>query len=160
MSLYANINARKKAGTSRSKANSTISEKNYKNMKSGFKDKGAYMKKANAGYYLKALKKKKDIGMKAVGISSSLTEKTSGKKSDVKSVVRQKDGKNTMTIRDSDKKRGRFHFTKSSTSKNGKNVHSKKSISLSGKKGKFYTLGYETYTDDKGKKKRRLTRRA
>lgn len=108
MSLYANINARKKAGTSRSKKNSTISEKNYKNMQSGFKNKGAYikkpgekfkphtmydkkgkayqantnkehldmkkkgyghskgayLKKAKAGYYLKALKNKKDVGMK------------------------------------------------------------------------------------------------
>jgi hypothetical protein len=36
--LYANINARKKAGTSRSKENSTISSKNYANMKSGFKN--------------------------------------------------------------------------------------------------------------------------
>ena len=36
MSLYRNINARKKAGTSRSKKNSTISAKSYKNMKAGF----------------------------------------------------------------------------------------------------------------------------
>ena len=36
MSLYRNINARKKAGTSRSKAKSTISAKAYKNMKAGF----------------------------------------------------------------------------------------------------------------------------
>jgi|TARA_R110002020_G_scaffold117882_1_gene269392 hypothetical protein len=35
--LYANINARKKAGTSRSKKNSTISDKAYKKMKGGFK---------------------------------------------------------------------------------------------------------------------------
>ena len=34
--LWANINARKKKGTSRSKANSTISPKAYKNMKAGF----------------------------------------------------------------------------------------------------------------------------
>tara|TARA_R100001443_G_scaffold80038_2_gene87140 strand:+ start:2385 stop:2798 length:414 start_codon:yes stop_codon:yes gene_type:complete len=34
--LYANINARKKAGTSRSKAKSTISPKAYSNMKKGF----------------------------------------------------------------------------------------------------------------------------
>mgnify|MGYP000297652508 FL=1 len=34
--LWANINARKKAGTSRSKADSTISSKSYKNMKAGF----------------------------------------------------------------------------------------------------------------------------
>ncbi len=34
--LYANINARKKAGTSRSKKNSTISDKAYKNMLAGF----------------------------------------------------------------------------------------------------------------------------
>jgi hypothetical protein len=37
--LYANINARKKAGTSRSKKNSTISKKAYANMKKGFKKK-------------------------------------------------------------------------------------------------------------------------
>tara|TARA_R100001377_G_scaffold83515_1_gene65168 strand:- start:389 stop:532 length:144 start_codon:yes stop_codon:yes gene_type:complete len=34
--LYANINARKKAGTSRSKAKSTVTAKAYKNMKAGF----------------------------------------------------------------------------------------------------------------------------
>lgn len=34
--LYANINARQKAGTSRSKSKSTISSKSYANMKSGF----------------------------------------------------------------------------------------------------------------------------
>ena len=36
MSLYRNINARKKAGTSRSKSKSTISAKAYKNKKAGF----------------------------------------------------------------------------------------------------------------------------
>ena len=34
--LYANINARKKAGTSRSKSKSTITSKSYSNMKAGF----------------------------------------------------------------------------------------------------------------------------
>jgi len=34
--LYANINRRKKAGTSRSKKKSTISAKAYANMKAGF----------------------------------------------------------------------------------------------------------------------------
>lgn len=34
--LYHNINKRKKAGTSRSKKNSTISDKAYKNMLAGF----------------------------------------------------------------------------------------------------------------------------
>ena len=37
--LYANINARKKAGTSRSKKKSTISKKAYANTKRGFKKK-------------------------------------------------------------------------------------------------------------------------
>jgi|TARA_R110001583_G_scaffold2139_1_gene15615 hypothetical protein len=37
--LYANINARKKAGTSRTKKKSTISKKAYANMKKGFKKK-------------------------------------------------------------------------------------------------------------------------
>ena len=36
MSLYENINKRKKAGTSRSKKKSTVSAKSYKNMKAGF----------------------------------------------------------------------------------------------------------------------------
>jgi hypothetical protein len=36
MSLYRNINKRKKAGTSRPKSKSTISDKAYKNMKAGF----------------------------------------------------------------------------------------------------------------------------
>jgi hypothetical protein len=36
MSLYKNINARKKAGTSRSKKKSTISPKAYKEMQKGF----------------------------------------------------------------------------------------------------------------------------
>ena len=36
-SLYANINAKKKSGTSKSKAKSTISAKSYKSMLSGFK---------------------------------------------------------------------------------------------------------------------------
>jgi|TARA_X000000950_G_C13548387_1_gene510493 hypothetical protein len=36
MSLYKNINKRKKAGTSRPKSKSTISNKAYKNMKAGF----------------------------------------------------------------------------------------------------------------------------
>ena len=36
--LYYNINQRKKAGTSRSKSESTISKKAYKSLLSGFKD--------------------------------------------------------------------------------------------------------------------------
>ena len=36
MSLYENINKKKKAGTSRSKKNSTISDKAYAAMKAGF----------------------------------------------------------------------------------------------------------------------------
>ena len=51
MSLYENINKRKKAGTSRSKSKSTISDKAYANMKAGFpkrtkKHSGGAMKKA------------------------------------------------------------------------------------------------------------------
>jgi hypothetical protein len=36
MSLYENINKRKKMGTSRPKSKSTISAKSYANMKAGF----------------------------------------------------------------------------------------------------------------------------
>jgi len=45
MGLYANINKRKKAGTSRSKKNSTISPKAYKKMQGGFKKYGGTVKK-------------------------------------------------------------------------------------------------------------------
>ena len=43
--LYANINARKKAGTSRTKKKSTISKKAYKNMQAGFPKKKKKKKK-------------------------------------------------------------------------------------------------------------------
>ena len=36
MSLYENMNARKKKGTSRTKKNSTVSPKAYANMQAGF----------------------------------------------------------------------------------------------------------------------------
>lgn len=45
MSLYENINRRKKAGTSRSKKKSTISPKAYANMLAGFKKKKKTKKK-------------------------------------------------------------------------------------------------------------------
>lgn len=56
MSLYDNINARKAAGTSRSKADSTISDKAYANMKAGFP---------------KKKKKKKSRLVKSMGIDRS-----------------------------------------------------------------------------------------
>ena len=43
--LYANMNARKKKGISRSKKDSTISDKAYKNMKAGFPKKKTLLKK-------------------------------------------------------------------------------------------------------------------
>ena len=49
MSLYRNINKRKKAGTSRSKKNSTITKEAYANMKAGFpKKKKKKIKKKRA----------------------------------------------------------------------------------------------------------------
>ena len=45
MSLAKNINARKKAGTSRSKSKSTVSDKTYKDLKAGKMAKGGYAKK-------------------------------------------------------------------------------------------------------------------
>jgi hypothetical protein len=45
MSLYENINKRKKAGTSRPKSKSTISAKSYANMKAGFPKTNKYKKK-------------------------------------------------------------------------------------------------------------------
>lgn len=48
MSLYENINKRKKAGTSRSKSKSTISDKSYANMKAGFPNSAKNKKKKMA----------------------------------------------------------------------------------------------------------------
>jgi hypothetical protein len=45
MSLYENINRRKKLGISRSKKKSTISDKAYANMKAGFSKKKKKKKK-------------------------------------------------------------------------------------------------------------------
>ena len=45
MSLYANINKRKKAGTSRPKSKSTVSKKAYANMKAGFPKSNSSKKK-------------------------------------------------------------------------------------------------------------------
>ena len=46
--LYANINARRKAGTSRPKSKSTISAKAYANMKAGFPNSNKKIKRNNA----------------------------------------------------------------------------------------------------------------
>ena len=40
--LYANMNARKKAGTSRPKSKSTVTAKSYARMKAGFPKKKSY----------------------------------------------------------------------------------------------------------------------
>tara|TARA_R100001510_G_C7469792_1_gene86566 strand:+ start:224 stop:400 length:177 start_codon:yes stop_codon:yes gene_type:complete len=57
MSLYENINKRKKAGTSRPKSKSTITAESYANMKAGFpKSKKNKSKKAKS--YRKMMKKK------------------------------------------------------------------------------------------------------
>jgi hypothetical protein len=52
MSLYKNINERRKAGLSRPKSKSTISPENYANMKAGFPKR----KKAYAGGAMKKAK--------------------------------------------------------------------------------------------------------
>ena len=52
--LYANINARKKAGTSRPKSESTVSSKAYKNMQAGFP------KKMKEGGMLKSSRKARE----------------------------------------------------------------------------------------------------
>ena len=46
MSLLKNMNARKKAGKSRSKSKSTISDKTYEDLKAGKMAKGGLAKKA------------------------------------------------------------------------------------------------------------------
>jgi len=48
--LYANINAKKKAGTSKSKAKSTITPKAYANMKAGFPNSKKIRLRRNESY--------------------------------------------------------------------------------------------------------------
>jgi len=58
--LYANINKRKKSGTSRTKSKSTISPEAYANMKAGFpKMHGGKMKKPTKKMHGGKMKKKK-----------------------------------------------------------------------------------------------------
>jgi len=45
MSLLRNMNARKKAGTSRTKGKSTVSDKTYRDLKAGKMAKGGYAKR-------------------------------------------------------------------------------------------------------------------
>jgi hypothetical protein len=45
MSLLKNMNARKKAGTSRTKGKSTVSDKTYRDLKAGKMAKGGYAKR-------------------------------------------------------------------------------------------------------------------
>lgn len=56
MSLYENINKRKKSGTSRSKKDSTVSDKSYADMKAGFPKKKK-KKKYNSAEKKRALEK-------------------------------------------------------------------------------------------------------
>jgi|TARA_B110000285_G_scaffold196809_1_gene228010 hypothetical protein len=86
--LYANINARKKAGTSRPKSESTVSSKSYKNMQAGFPKKkaGGVVKKTfkphmmydkKSGKAVKAPTKAKHLALKAKGYGHT---KPKGKK--------------------------------------------------------------------------------
>ena len=52
MSLYRNINKKKKAGTSKPKSKSTISPKAYKDMKAGFPNSKKNKEKRNAKKYV------------------------------------------------------------------------------------------------------------
>ena len=64
MSLYDNINKRKKAGTSRRKNKSTISPKAYANMKAGFPKKNKKKQELIMPGYHSKPKKKKSKGKK------------------------------------------------------------------------------------------------
>jgi hypothetical protein len=83
MSLYKNINKRKKAGTSRSKSKSTISDKSYSEMKAGYKSGGMVeqmseqmdVSKKEAGGLMKKAKKMNDsYSMNMGGMMSSPME--------------------------------------------------------------------------------------
>ena len=80
--LYANINARKKAGTSRSKSKSTISKKAYSNMKAGFP-------KAKAGASI----------LKRIGVSGYNKPKRTSNHPTKSHVVVAKSGNTVKTIR-------------------------------------------------------------
>lgn len=92
MSLYENINKRKKAGTSRSKSNSTITKKNYDNMKKGFKKKGGFPDNNKDGEITQAdiyLQKKKTGTIKKKGGVKT-------KKKEDKKMMYKDGGKNKM----------------------------------------------------------------
>ena len=85
MSLYENINKRKKAGTSRSKKSSTVSDKSYAKMKAGFRSGGMAnqmseqmgVSKKEAGGLMKKAKKMNDgYGMNMGGLMAPPMERT------------------------------------------------------------------------------------
>jgi len=75
MSLYENINKRKRAGTSRSKKNSTISPEAYANMQAGFPKR----KKAEDGGMMCSPRKRE--AMMSCGGSAHRTKKSRGGRS-------------------------------------------------------------------------------
>jgi len=69
MSLYENINKRKKSGKSRSKKDSTISAKSYANMEAGFPKKmqyGGEVKKMQYGGEVKKMRYGGSVNNKSV----------------------------------------------------------------------------------------------
>ena len=88
MSLYENINRRRKLGISRSKADSTVSTSSYSNMKKGFPKKAAAGGSVK-GYNFKSGKMIKAKAGKYSKLGSSLPKKTS---------LMEKAGKATATL--------------------------------------------------------------
>lgn len=75
MSLYRNINRRKKLGISRSKKKSTISKKNYDNMKKGFKKSQVAKQKFTTFTPREKPKKRKGVHTKSQNKSSKRQKK-------------------------------------------------------------------------------------
>ena len=75
MSLYRNINRRKKLGISRSKKKSTISKKNYDNMKKGFKKSQVSKQKFTTFTPREKPKKRKGVHAKSQNKSSKRQKK-------------------------------------------------------------------------------------
>ena len=91
--LYANINKRKKAGTSRSKSKSTISPEAYANMKAGFpKSK----KKTAMGGGMMMKKKTKTKTGSTVKPDYLDMDKDGNKKESMKKAIMDKKGKGKM----------------------------------------------------------------
>ena len=112
MSLYENINRRRKLGVSRSKKDSTISKGSYSDMKKGFPE------KANEG---KLMTKKRPQTSKEIEAHNNLLAKQKPSKNDAETILDKYPGKTYKNM---------FDARKASDNEDAQNYKEQKAVDL------------------------------